>query len=234
MGPGVAMITPEPARADDVPLNTRVRAFVPLAGMGRGGRLVLRRQGSIDEVPARTEATRQASRSLVELTPSRPLDAGAAYEVAVVDPSRFPSTVVFSTFRTGTATDTTAPRLDSGGTAKVERSAGGVLTSCSVPGPWVTIRGVAASDPGRARAQLAIAVWLGDAAGRVDDTRPPTTVERYLPGDAVTLGARGVCDPRTFPVPPSGPMWIGLAALAEAGKRSAVRRMRIDLGTALP
>jgi hypothetical protein len=232
VGPQSALLTPD--RVDDAPLNTRVR--VELASSKGGGRLVLRAVGSSADIPtaART-MTPGGWLEIVELVPQKPLAPDTRHLVALVDRAQHPTTTVIGTFKTGTSTDTSAPRIDAFGTATAHRNAGLVGGgSCSVPGPWVTIDTIRADDPGRRDAQIVFGVWLGDASGRVDATKPPTTILRSYDG-GLNIGQMSLCDPRSFPLPSSRFAWLGIAALDEAGNASALRKVHVELrGTAQP
>jgi hypothetical protein len=225
-GPKLTLLSPE--RVDDAPLNARVRVEAPVRQGGASGKIVLRAVGGAAIAATARSFSPGGAVEITELVPQAPLAASTRYEVALVDPEQYPSTIVFGTFRTGTATDTKAPRLDRVGAASAHRSKRPGGGSCQVPGPWVVIEGVGASDPGRAGAQLAFGVWLGDASGGVDASKPPTAIVTAFRG-ALHVGRTSLCDPRDFPLPKGKSVWLGVAAIDEAGNASAVRRVRVDL-----
>jgi hypothetical protein len=239
-GPDATLVAPE--RVDDAPLNARIRveipspsstsaALSPTSAAAAGG-VVLRVHGRAATVAATTRAIATGgSTSFVELTPSAPLEPSTQYEVATVDTSQVPPSRVFGTFRTGRALDNAAPRIDAMGPAIAFKNANPMGSMCMVPGPWVTIEGVVADDPGRRDAQLVYAVWLGDASGAIDTKKPPTAVATAHAG-RLDLGRTSLCDPHAFPFPASGAAWLGIAVMDEAGNTSAVRRMRVDLAGA--
>jgi hypothetical protein len=230
-GPETTLLGPE--RVDDVPLNTKVRVEVPAQSIGGVGAVpMLRVHGRATPIATTTRVIAPGGwASFVELTPSAPLEPSTQYEVATVDTSKVPPNRVFGTFRTGRATDTTAPRVDSMGPAVAYKNTNAMGSMCMVPGPWVTIEGVVADDPGRRDAQLVFAVWLGDASGAIDTRKAPTSLERAH-GGRLDLGQTSLCDPHAFPFPKTPFVWIGIAAMDEAGNTSAVRRMRVDLAGA--
>jgi hypothetical protein len=226
MGPDTTLVAPE--RVDDAPLNAKIRVEMP----SPSSTLVLRVHGRTATVAATARAIATAgSTTFVELTPSAPLEPSTQYEVATVDATQIPPNRVFGTFRTGRSTDTAAPRIDAMGPAVAYKNANPMGSMCMVPGPWVTIEGVVAEDPGRRDAQLLFAVWLGDASGAIDTKKPPTALLTAHAG-RLDLGRTSLCDPRDFPFPTSGNAWLGIAVLDEAGNTSAVRRMRVDLAGA--
>jgi hypothetical protein len=232
MSPAAVLLTPD--RGDDVPLNARVRVEVPASGALSP--VVLRvHKGA--EVPATTRSATGGFYRSVELTPKKPLEPKTRYEVAYVDSDRHPSTIVFGTFTTGTTTDTAAPRIDAMGSATPHRvgavSPGGVivLSSCSTSDPWIVIDGVSASD--RAGAQLAFGVWRADPNGVVDDSKPPAATLLAHDG-TLTLGRISTCDPHTFALPDKGVVVLGIAAIDEAGNKSATKRLRVDMSAAVP
>jgi hypothetical protein len=170
---------------------------------------------------------KDGSTIFVELTPTKPLAAGTRYEVAFIDPdpNAYPNTSVLSTFKTGTAADTTAPKLDAVGGAIAKGDAHAASSMCGIPGPWIEVSGIVASDPGRPNAKLRFAIWAGDAAGNVDTSKPPSAL--YARWDAVlVIGKRSLCDPHDFPIPGQAPsMTIAIAAVDEAGNTSAPRKL---------
>ena len=95
------------------------------------------------------------------------------------------------------------------------------------------VDGLRAEDPGRPNAQLVYGVWLGDAAGNVDTKKPPTSVQR-LDNGRLHVGQTSLCDPNGFPIPKGPVMWLGIAAIDEAGNTSPARRVRVDLAGARP
>ncbi len=239
-GPDATLLAPE--RVDDAPLNARIRFEIPspsstlpalsATSAAAAGGVVLRVHGRAATVAATTRAIATGgSTSFVELTPSAPLEPSTQYEVATVDATQIPSSRVFGTFRTGRASDGTAPRIDAMGPAIAFKNTNPMGSMCMVPGPWVTIEGVVAEDPGRRDAQLVYAVWLGDASGAIDTRKPPTAVATAHAG-RLDLGRTSLCDPHAFPFPTSGAAWLGIAVMDEAGNTSAVRRMRVDLAGA--
>lgn len=230
VGPQLVLVGP--SQVDDAPLNTKVRVETPSGGYaGGGGNVVLRVHGGANVATTSRTLTPGGWLATVELTPNAPLAPSTQYEVAVVDPSAHPSTTVLGAFKTGTAADTTAPRLDSVGNATVFRNPNAMGSACQVPGPWVQIDAVTAEDPGRPGARLLFGVWLGDAAGNVDPKKPPTGI-LSAHNHTLHLGQQSVCDPHSFPVPKAGIMWVGIAALDEAGNASAMRKVKADIGAA--
>ncbi|MDB5215756.1 MAG: hypothetical protein JWO86_3683 [Myxococcaceae bacterium] len=227
-GPDTTLLGPD--RVDDTPLNTKVRVEVP-AGTAPGS-LLLRVHGRAAPLPAPPRVIAPGGwTSFVELTPIAPLEPSTRYEVVTVDASKVPPNRVFGTFTTGRAEDTTAPRIDAMGPAIAYKNTNVMGSMCMVPGPWVTIEGVVADDPGRGDAQLVFAVWLGDASGAIDTKRPPTALTTVHAG-RIDLGQTSLCDPHAFPFPKAPVAWLGIAAVDEAGNTSALRRLRVDLAGA--
>jgi hypothetical protein len=230
VGPQTALLGPD--RIDDAPLNAKVRLDTPAAGSGSTGvRTVLRvHHGSEAPSTSRTIAP-GGWLSTIELSPTGPLTAATRYEVALVDATQVPDTTVIGTFRTGSAPDTTAPRIDAMGPAIAFKNTNPMGSACQVAGPWVVIEGVRAEDPGRPEAQLVFGVWLADASGTIDPKKPPTAVVSARDG-TLHIGQTSLCDPHGFPMPKSPAMLLGIAALDEAGNASALRRVRVDLAGA--
>jgi hypothetical protein len=233
VGPRLALLSPD--RVDDAPLNARVRVEVPAnrSAGGAPGKVVLRAVGG-GEVAVTTRTFKPGGWvELAELTPKAPLAPSTQYELALLDPEQYPSTVVFGTFRTGVSADTTAPRLERLGPAVVHRNAQHGSGSCQIAGPWVTFENVGAVDPARAGAQLSFGVWVGDAAGRVDTSKPPVSLVSAGRG-AIAIGRTSLCDPHDFPLPKAGPLVLGVAAIDEAGNASAARTVRVNLAGGVP
>jgi hypothetical protein len=229
--PTLTLVTPD--RLDAAPLNTKVRvdAFgIALDALQKGtSKLVLRALGGQD-VAVKTSAPLGPAMGMttIELTPVAPLAPSTRYAVAVVDAKRRPSTLVFGTFTTGTAADTTPPRLVKLGAVAAEHQPSASSASCGVPGPWVRAEGIEAVDPDRKDAQLAYAVWLGDAAGKIDSAKPPAAVVKSFNGKLL-IGSSSVCDFRASPFPAAPFVWLGIAAVDEAGNASPVERVRVNL-----
>lgn len=215
-----------PDRVNDAPLNARIRFEVPPPRPTPGAAIV-----RDSETGAKADVTerqwQEGSLFFVELTPSKPLAADTRYEVVFVssEPNAYPSTTVLSTFKTGTAADTTPPKLDTVGAAIAKDNAQANGGDCSVRGPWIEIANVTASDPGRPNAQLMFGIWAADASGHLDTTKPPDALVAAR-RNIVTLGKRSLCDPHDFPIPPATPtMTIAIAAVDESGNMSPPRRL---------
>jgi len=230
MSPHAAILTPD--RVDDAPLDTKVRLEVPTSVGPVKPRVVLRAHGGAD-VAVTTRTSVNGALDTIELTPSAPLAASTQYEVAVVYDQQHPSTFVLGTFKTGTATDTTPPRIDKLG-AVTAQMFGGFGSSCSIPGPWIDVETIAASDPSRPKAQLVFGVWRGNAAGVIDATKPPEAIVRRGYGDGLTIGRRSMCDPHDFALPRAGVVWLGIAAIDEAGNASPMKRVQVNMSNAAP
>jgi hypothetical protein len=217
-----------PDRVDDAPLNTRVRFEAPANGAPVSAKNAVLR---VSDTGVRAEITerdwKDGSTIFVELTPTKPLAASTRYEVAFIDPdpNAYPNTTVLSTFKTGNAADTTPPKLDAVGAAVAKGDARAHSSMCGIPGPWVEVSGIVASDPGRPNAKLRFGIWTGDAAGNVDTSKPPAAL--YAKWEAtLTIGKRSLCDPHDFPIPMNAPsMTIAIAAVDEAGNMSAPRKL---------
>lgn len=239
IGPRAAIVGPD--RVDDAPLNVRVRAEIPRhapsGGGGAGGGatshgVVLRvHGGAVVDTTTRVVAP-GGWLTTVELVPRAPLMPGTQYEVATIDPSAHPSVIVLGTFKTGSAADTTPPRIDAMGTAVATKQPNASSAACQVPGPWVTIDGVRAEDPGRPTAKLVFGVWIADAAGNADTRKPPTAFVTAKEG-VLRVGQTSLCSPHSFPFPAgAAAMGLVIAAIDEAGNTSAPRKVRVDLAGA--
>ncbi|HEU4408253.1 MAG TPA: hypothetical protein VFS43_23525 [Polyangiaceae bacterium] len=228
MGPRLTLLSPE--RVDNAPVNARVRAEVPASRLpgSAANKLVLRAVGGAEVAVTMRTFAPGGRVEVVELVPRASLEPSTRYEVAFVDPEQYPSTIVFGTFRTGGAADTTPPRLGRLGPASAHRSKRAGGGSCQIAGPWVVVEGVRADDPDRAGAQLSFGVWLGDASGGIDASKPPTTIVSAS-RRVLHVGRTSLCDPHDFPLPKAGPIWLGIAALDEAGNASPLRRVRVNM-----
>lgn len=233
-GPEIALVSPD--RVDDAPLNTKIRLELPNAA-------TMRTQPGVTGPYLRTHDGEKVvvttSRAIapggwldsVDLTPTSPLAASTQYEIVMLDPSAIPSAIVIGTFKTATTADTTPPRLDAVGAGIAFKNAHASGAGCEVSGPWVIVEGIRAEDPGRPDAQLSLAIWLGDASGNVDTRKPPTAI-RTTHDAKLHLGRLSICDPHDFPLPKTPVMWVGIAAVDEAGNTSAMRRVRVDIAGA--
>lgn len=217
-----------PSHIDDAPLNARIRIEVPSRGTQFQAKSAVVRVSDTGAVADVTERDwKDGSVIFVELTPTKPLATGTRYEVAFIDPDpkAYPKTTVLSTFKTGTAVDTTPPKLDAVGSAVAKGDPRASGSSCGVQGPWIVVSGIVASDPGRPQAKLMFGIWSADATGNLDTSKPPATlVEKW--DDSVYIGKRSLCDTHDFPIPMNAPsMTIAIAAVDEAGNMSTPRRL---------
>ena len=209
-----------PMREGKAPLNARVRVVVPTY---LSGQLALRKHDGADVSVKRIDSPLQSS-AHVELVPDKPLDADTRYDVAFVNPKEHPSTYIFGTFVTGNALDTTAPVAPKIGKAVVNAHRSSMMTSCAVHTPWVQVPSSGARDPDRDDARLLHAVWMSNSRGVVDLNAPPTAYLVENDGK-IKLGRTSYCDPDEFPLPMAGSVTLSIAAIDEAGNRSAVQRV---------
>lgn len=232
-GPEIVYLGPKGA---DAPLNAHVRVDVP---PGTGGTYVLRTHPT-PAAPAVVTPTTTSVYSVgtsgletVDLTPLASLAPRTRYEVVLVRAGTHPPNTVVGTFVTGTSTDTVAPRFSSLGKVSTRLNLGLVGGGmCSVRGPWLTVSGYGVEDPGRPDARLAFLVWGPDAKGKVDtSTTPSALVEPYR--GVVAIGQTSLCDPRSFPLP-GARITLAIAAVDEAGNRSAPKTFQADLSRPTP
>lgn len=222
-----------PDRVDDAPVNAKIRIEIP--SYANAAVPALRVHGG-GEIAVRTRRIKGGDVDVLELTPAAPLAAATQYEISTVDRTHHPPVHVLGTFKTaGTASaDTTAPRFDQLGAPVTSRpGASSMSSSCGVPGPWVTFDEVRLVDPGRPDAQLFVGVWLGDASGRIDETKPPTRM-LLAPRGPLVVGRASLCMPHDFPFPATSHAWLGLAPIDEAGNTGAMRKVRVDLKAGKP
>jgi hypothetical protein len=227
MGPSLAFLTPS---GDAVSRNAIVRIEVPTSSAGAGAAqassIVLREHGGAP-VATRDASVPGAEVTLHQITPNDPLKADTRYEIAIVEPTKHPPTTVVGTFKTGSAIDNAPPRLDSIGAkyTHINTHFGG--GDCSIRGPWITLTGVAASDPGRADAQLAFGVWQADASGKLDTKRMPDAfVFPYQ--NALTIGQSSLCSVHQFAFNASV-VTLAVAAFDESGNASRPITFRADV-----
>lgn len=104
------------------------------------------------------------------------------------------------------------------------------MGSCAVSSPWAEIFASGARDPDRDDASVLHAVWTSNDRGVVDLNAPPTA---YLieKNGKIKLGKTSYCDPDEFPLPAQGTVKIAIAAIDEAGNRSAVQRIGLVMPT---
>jgi len=202
--------------SDDAPTNSRVRVEGPVRGT-----LVLRAHGGAD-----VATQLRTISSVTELVPGAPLAPSTRYELAVVDSTAHPPTTVIGTFKTGTAPDTTAPRLDNLGHQGTHLNPHPMGSACQIAGPWITLTNIAVHDE-RDHAQLAFGVWSADTTGRIDTQRPPDAI-LFPYESSLTIGQASACDPHSFAFHGSV-VNLAVAAIDEAGNTSRALRFRADL-----
>ncbi|HEX4515885.1 MAG TPA: hypothetical protein VGH87_10345 [Polyangiaceae bacterium] len=221
VGPHLAFLSPSTSAA---PTNARVRVMAPSTGFV-ASQLVLRvHGGAVIATTAKTYP--EPIVTIVELVPNALLPASTRFEIASTDPSAHPPTTVIGTFTTGTAADTTAPRLDSLGKQRTRLNANFGGGMCTIAGPWIELEDFVAHDD-RADAQLVFGVWAPNASGVIDTTRQPDAIlfpyERHL-----AIGHTSLCDPRRFAFSGSV-VSLAVAAFDESGNMSRAIRLRADL-----
>jgi len=213
-----------PAHVGKTPLNARVRVVLPTY---LPGRLALRKHDGA-EVPVKRIDSPLQSSAHVELVPDNPLDADTRYDVAFINSKDHPSTYIFGTFVTGDVADTKAPVAPKIGKAVVNAHRSSAMTSCAVHTPWVQVFLGGARDPDRDDARLLHAVWMSNSRGVVDLNAPPTAYLVEKDGK-IKLGRTSYCDPDEFPLPTGGTVTLAIAAIDEAGNRSAVQRVNVTM-----
>lgn len=226
-GPSESLFSPP--RDHDAPLNAHVVVELPNPSV----QPIIRAHGGGDVAFTRKAINGGTWSTMVELVPTAPLAPQTRYEVGVVDSKAHPPITIFGSFTTGTAADTTPPKLASLGPVLVRKNARVMSGMCFASGPWLTLDAIAASDPGRNDAHLSLLVWQGDANGRVDDTKPPLAIVAVSDKHA-QVGSGSICDPRRLTLPEKGAVVFGFAATDEAGNRSPTQKVRVDLGSATP
>ncbi len=232
VGPRSSMLTPD--RLDDAPLNTKVRIELAPRARAAGSakpKVVLRAHGQAGEVAVTPRSMPSGSVEVVELAPNAPLAPSTQYEVAVIEESLHPSTLVVGTFRTGTTADTTPPKVERFGRAVAYKNLTAGGGDCSIRGPWIEVSDVAASDPSRPNAQTMWAVWRAKD-GKLDTKAAPATIVGTFQG-TLTIGKRSLCDPHEFSLPKEGSITLAVAAVDEAGNASPPRTVVIDIGAAV-
>lgn len=230
--PRPSLLTPN--RADAAPVNTKIRLIMPRAQDPANpqvtGEIVVRQvDGPVVAVASRRIPDGEIE--IVELTPSTPLLPETTYEVEIVRATVRPAIYVIGTFTTGVNTDATPPAITRLAATRADPEAIG--RTCRVDDTSLLVE-VAAGDPGRPEAQILYGVWRADASGRIDPTRPPTTLlelERAFDGGEPELhvGRATMCDPRTFALPKSKHATLGIAAIDEAGNAGPVRTVVVRL-----
>lgn len=226
MGPADARLI-SPLRTDEAPLNAHVRVALSLPEPSDPRVLELRSsRGELVPMTATRSAVEHSQEAIVDLVPSAPLRPHERYQVSARFAQRWPDTLVLGGFKTGASEDHEAPVLMPLGPAKAPARIKTMSSSCDSGQPWVRWT-PEAHDPGRTRAALSFAVWLGDAKGNVDTTRPPTVWLDANPELAV--GATSSCSRQSFPFPAAPFAWLAVAAVDEAGNRSVVQKQRVPV-----
>jgi hypothetical protein len=216
MGPEMAFYSPV---GDAVPRSALVRIELPTGSTGtsQASSIVLREHGGAP-VATHQSTVPGAEVTLYQIIPNDPLKADTRYEIAIVDTTKHPPTTVVGTFKTGNAIDNAPPRLDSIGAKYTHLNMHFGGGGCSIRGPWITLSGVVASDPGRAGAQLAYGVWQADASGKLDTKRTPDAIVFPYQG-AVTIGQSSLCSMHSFAF--NAPVvTLAIAAFDESGNAS--------------
>jgi hypothetical protein len=227
--PPPRMLTP--ARGDGAPLNTKVRYGIATPYQTQTTERVELREVEGDKLVATTEERFTLGNFVVvELTPKTKLAPKTRYSLSQLRSKERPKRVVFGSFRTGTELDQKAPMLTSFGKATTHEQGRSIHSSCDTGHSYATVQQVRSKDPERGSAKLLYAVWLADKTGAVDPRRAPVgllELSSYRPPEELYLGNNDLCDLVKFPFPAQKNVTLGIAAVDEAGNRSAVRTVNL-------
>jgi hypothetical protein len=217
-----------PAGDVAAPLNTRVLITIPPrtghfdkpSGVAQVS-ASLRERGKSEMVPVARIELGAGEQRQIELAPVKPLRPRTQYDVLLGrtdKPDQAPT--VAGSFRTGGEADRQAPIWNGVERATISPRTRG---SWGWSGPYARLRYVTASDESTPTPMLRFGVWLPDASGKLDYTRPPVTWEDGSDGIA-TLTGGGPCGWATFGFPIVTRLGVRVADLAgNLGPPSEVR-----------
>jgi hypothetical protein len=212
-----------PSPAEKAPLNTRIHLILPDAAEGLVFELKPPAQATTKKDKKKKKARPEPAVELdrieaksgalwfVELAPREPLAPETRYELWMTAPGGRPA--VIGEIATGVESDTTPPAWSGVGKptwVKAPASPG----TCQTGKPHALFGHQPAADA------VLYAVWLADAAGKIDYAKPPTTWLRDWNGK-LALGNPSICSPSNADLPASGKLRVGLKALDHAGNLSA-------------
>lgn len=231
LGPSGARLL-APSRVDDAPINAHVRVAVARRLYASPGgaadfAVELRRAGG--EVVATTATTVRVQDSwedVIDLVPSIALHPNQTYVVSWLTKGQWPDTLVLGAFKTAAVADHEAPVLGPLAAPELPSRSPTLRSTCDSGQPWARWK-PDVHDPGRPRATLAFAVWLGDAKGNFDVSQAPTALLENENG--LEIGRSSSCDRSSFSLPARSSVWVGIAAVDEAGNRSAVQKIRVPV-----
>jgi hypothetical protein len=217
-----------PARHVPAALNAKVRVAIATPWYTKPtDHVELRTVEGGAVVPVTERRMLLGSLEIVELMPRAPLSKNTRYALALVRSDQKPSTWIFGSFRTGADVDRQAPVLSPLGTVKTGGGFSGSFDMCGTYDVYANVHSVVASDPGRSDARLLYGVWVADAAGRVDASKPPPGLLELEEGNWLAIGNADLCNMLKFPFPPRRNVVLGIAAVDEAGNTSALRTVRV-------
>ncbi len=216
--------------------NTRVRVAFFAPGKLPTVRVV--RHGG-KGVPARARTLVLSGLRIVELTPRRALKPGATYDVVVDkrtigsftatrDVDARPPTWAGVAKATYVVEHVTATeRTPDGSRIRIIRSE----SMCYRPDPYAVLTIEPVEDDIAAPDEVLFAVWIPDAKGVLDTTRPPFAYVAAQDGH-ISLGSTSVCDPIRFAFPKARQYTIAIAAVDSAGNQTAPVEVTLDLAHA--
>jgi len=215
-----------PARLSNAPVNTHVRIVLPKYLKGT---LAFRKHQGADVPFQRIDSSNQYMPD-VEIVPNGRLEPNTRYEVALVNPEEHPSTFVFGTFMTGSDIDSVAPTNPKITRTVVNAHRSSAMTSCAVNTPWAQIFLNKSEDPEHTDVPVLYAVWAATGKNKIDLNGPPIAFVEEKDGK-LKLGRTSYCDPDHFPLPKNGSVSLAIAAVDQAGNRSAVQRTSIVISS---
>jgi hypothetical protein len=215
-------VTISPADAD-APINSTVIAWLP-AYVGKPGEVTfsLRKKVSGDQVPVDYRPGGAAALAVVEMIPRAKLDPNTTYEVVMVKGQGAPQPV--GSFATGKTALTGPPAFQ--GIAKANYyKAVPVCCMCMTDDPYAVLE-LRDKFPDSKVNQMRFAVWMSDAAGKIDYTKTPTTY--HYGSDSLYLGHPSTCSSANFTFPKQKALKLGVKLVDLAGNASAASEVTLD------
>jgi hypothetical protein len=163
-----------------------------------------------------------AALAVVEMVPLAKLDPSTTYEVVMVKGQDPPKPV--GSFATGKVELTGAPAFQ--GIAKASYyKAVPVCCMCMTDDPYAVIE-LKDKVADHRMGQIRFAVWMSDAAGKIDYKKPPTTI--YRGSDSLYLGHPSTCSSANFLFPKQKALKLGIKIIDLAGNASQASEVTLD------
>jgi hypothetical protein len=215
VAPSVRLLSP--LDEDAAPLNARIVWLEPLKPQGK---VVVRTVGGKSIAGKRT-SRRGMSITTVVFEPSKPLPADTRFEIASVDRSEHPKTLVFGTFATSSKRDDDAPDKTKVTNVVLKKPRGLRPGMCDPSAPFVEIHGV--------EKDILYALWVSEPNKAANTKVSPKWVLKAR-RPTLVIGKNSLCSWGEAAMPDrKGAYELAVATVDAAGNLGPIQKRSLKL-----